>query len=84
MLPSYSYERYKIPKGFKMRSLATRAATSPPFWSEMAPIMAYSDVVRTTSIPDPFKLAGCDVSVTIPQLSVEKTYVLRLPTCNVL
>lgn len=43
---------YNIPNGFKTFSLATRAATSPPFCRAIAPIIAYNEVVRTTSIPD--------------------------------
>jgi hypothetical protein len=53
----YNAARYDIPNGFNTRSLATFAATSPPFCNPIAPIMAYSEVVSTTSMPEFSKLS---------------------------
>lgn len=43
---------YDIPNGFRIFSLATLVAISPPFCNAIAPIIAYNDVVSTTSIPE--------------------------------
>ena len=45
-----------MPKGFKIFSLATLAATSPPFCNAMAPITEYMVWASISSSPDVFKL----------------------------
>ena len=60
----HAIHRYDMPRGFKILSLVTCAATSPPFCKAIAPITAYIVVVRTASIPDPSKFCGYTSSVS--------------------
>ena len=50
--PCNLYTSYDIPNGFKTFSLATLAATVPPFCKAMAPMMAYVVWARISSRPD--------------------------------
>lgn len=50
------YTSYDIPNGFKTLSLATLAATVPPFCNAMAPMIAYVVWARISSMPDALRL----------------------------
>lgn len=52
------YPVYRMPNGLRTFSLATLFATSPPFCSAKAPMMAIKDCDRTTSIPEVFMRSG--------------------------
>ena len=73
---------YNIPNGFRTFSLATRAATSPPFCKAIAPMIAYNEVVRTTSIPDDSSFWTW-IILALPIYQITGTaYVSRCPSHN--
>jgi hypothetical protein len=47
------------PSGERILSWTTLFAISPPFSSATAPTMAYSDVMRTDSMPEPGRSSAC-------------------------
>ena len=71
----YSSAEKSNPSGARIFSWTTLLAASPPRSSAIAPTMAYKDVIRTDSIPDPWRLSACDcVSIVLPH-PVKKMYV---------
>jgi hypothetical protein len=59
----YSSDVNLNPSGVRILSWTILFATSPPFSRATAPTMAYSEVMRTDSMPEPLRSSACTLSV---------------------
>lgn len=59
----YESDEKVKPSGARILSCTTLFATSPPRSRAIAPTMAYNEVMRTVSIPEPWRLSACGLLV---------------------
>jgi hypothetical protein len=65
------YASHDIPNGFRTFSLATLAATSPPFCNAIAPIMAYVVWAKINSRPEWLRWCSCSLSILVFNMQTE-------------